>query len=63
MEIRVNARYMTQSLAIKIEAISERETNVSKLGKMAAQPTLEADFDSTVYIDTDGACRCIYLRA
>ena len=39
MEIRMSARNMVHSSAVKIDSSSERETNVSKSGNMAAQPT------------------------
>ena len=45
MEIRVRVRNIAQSSAVKIKAISGRETDVSKSGKMAAEPKPETDFD------------------
>ena len=53
---------MAHNSAVKIDAISGSETNISKSGNTAAQPTLEADFDPSVYIGMDYACHWIYSR-
>ena len=50
---------MVHNSAVKIDAISGRETNVSKSGNTAAQLTPEADFGPSVYIGMDCACYCI----
>ena len=55
MMIRLSARNMAHNLAVKIDAISGRETNAWKLGNTASQPTPEADFDPSVYIGIDCA--------
>ena len=50
----MSGRNMAQSSAVKIDAISGREANVSKSGNMAAQSNPEADFDPSVNIGIDG---------
>ena len=53
---------MAHNSAVKIDAISGRETNISKSGNTAAQPTPEADFDPSVYIGMDRSCFNICSR-
>ena len=47
-EIRETARNIAYNSAVKIEATTGRETNTSKSGKTAAQPTPSLDLDPSV---------------
>ena len=62
MEIQVSVRNMAYNSAVNIDAISGRETNVSKSENMEAHPNPEANFDQSIYIRMECTCRCIYSR-
>ena len=47
---------IAHNYTVKIETTTERDTNTSKSGKTAVQPTHSLYFIPSVYMGTDGAC-------